>query len=81
MGQNETEKAVEVVVTSVGVAASNKILSSWWNFWRSTEKALEVVVTNVGVAASKSFFLHGELLAKYREGRGGCDDQCRCCNK
>ena len=28
-------------------------------------------MTNVGVAASKSFFLHGELLAKYREGCGG----------
>ena len=28
-------------------------------------------MTNVGVAASKSFFLHGELLAKYREGCRG----------
>ena len=38
--RTSTEKAVELVVTSVGVAASKEILSSRWNFWRSTEKAV-----------------------------------------
>ena len=41
-------------MTSDGVADSNEITSSRWNFWRSTEMAVEVVVTSVGVAASNA---------------------------